>query len=107
MSRTSRKVVAVGVVLLLVGAEVALRRMQRPAGCLVGGNQGDEPIVGLVASCGASRAEVARIAPGETARLFLVGPPKTPLKLTFRQRGNALTSFEVPEFDSALLRKDG
>jgi hypothetical protein len=49
---------------------------------------------------------VGRIAPGETAKLFLVGLPKTPLKLTFRQRGNALTSFELPEFDSALLRKD-
>jgi hypothetical protein len=107
MPRPSRRVVVVGAVLLLIGAEVALRRVQQPAGCLVVGNQGDEPIVGLVASCGASRAEVARIAPGETAKLFLVGPPKTPLRLTFRQRGNALTSFEVPEFDTALLRKDG
>jgi hypothetical protein len=106
MPRPPRNAVIVGVILLLIGAEVALRRMHQPVGCVVVGNQGDEPIVGVVASCGASRAEVARIAPGETAKLFLFGPPKTPLKLTFRQRGNALASFELPEFDSALLLKD-
>ena len=99
--------IIVGVVLLLVGAEVGLRRLSAPSGSVVVGNQGEYPIEGLVVTSGGSRASVARIAPGEVARIWLDGRGKHPLRLTFRQRGNAVTSFEVPEFDPAMLHNDG
>jgi hypothetical protein len=70
-------------------------------------NPGAEPMEGLVLTSGGSRDTVARIAPGESAKLFLNGRGKDQLKLAFRQRGNAITSIHLPEFDPAMLHQDG
>ena len=70
-------------------------------------NEGDAPIEGLRVACGQSRAEVARIAPGESAGLALSGRGREGLQLDFWQRRNSLSSVEILDFDPAEPHREG
>lgn len=108
MTRRKRgTLIAVGVVAVLAGAEVALDLARSPEAGVTVENLGDEPVDGLVVSFGDSRSEVARVRPGGAVTVRLGGRGEHPLRLTFRQRGNPLGSFELPGFDPAQMNRQG
>jgi hypothetical protein len=43
----------------------------------------------------------------ETTRLYLTGRRQGTLLMTFHQRGNPLGSFQLPNFDPAMLNGEG
>jgi len=108
MTRKTRGVlIALGVLAGSIAIEVGLRVTKRPEACVQVENLGPEPIEGLVASSGADRAESPRIEPGGRVRLFLPGRGPQTLQLSFRQRGNGMTGYQMPGFDPALMARDG
>lgn len=106
MDRPRRNLLLAALVLILVAVEVGLNLARPPAGCVRISNEGNEPILDMVATCGKARASVARIAPGEMADLVLNRRGKAPLSIRFRQRGNPLTSIDLPEFDPGQMERD-
>jgi len=107
MSRPRRKLIIVGVVLLLVAAEIGLDTLREPVACVTVVNDGVAPVERLSISSGRRRAEIAAIAPGESANVYLAGRGRKTLALAFRQQGNALTNFEISDFDPAALHREG
>lgn len=108
MTRKTRGVlIALGVLAGLIAVEVGLRITKGPEACVQVENLGPEPIEGLVVSSGADRAESPPIGPGNRVRLFLGGRGPQTLQLSFRQRGNGMTGYQMPGFDPALMTKDG
>lgn len=108
MTRKQRGVlIGLAVVVALIGAEFTLQRLKGTEACVQIDNLGAEPIEGLVVASGSSRAAAAQVQAGESVRLFLGGKGPQTLRLTFRQRGNGLTGFEMRGFDSALLAGEG
>ena len=108
MTRSKRGgLIVLGVVAGLVAAEVGLNLWKGPEACVQVDNLGAEPIEGLVVSSGSSRAEVPRVAPNGSVRVYLGGTGPRTLSLGFRQRGNSLTNYQLPGFDPALMSQDG
>lgn len=100
-------VIGAAVVLALGTAEVVLNRLRGPEACVEVWNEGAEPIENLTLTCGGGRVDGPRIAPGDSARLYIGSPEARTLVLRFRQKGNALGTFELPGFSATLLRRDG
>jgi hypothetical protein len=108
MTRRTRWTLIVLVIMaLLVAAEVMLNLARGPQAMVQIENNGAEPIEDLVLVLGASRAEVLRVAPGAKAKVYLAGQGPRTLRLSFRQRGNALSGFDYPGFDPVQLSRDG
>src|SRR5262249_43214744 len=107
MSRPRWIVLGSLAVLLLVGAEVALRQWEAPKSCVQIINQGEGAIDDLVVTYADTKVPVGRIALGQAAHVWLTAGPKGLLRLDFRQKGNALGGFQVPEFDPVQNRRDG
>jgi len=108
MTRRKRgTLIALGVVAFLVVAEVALDLARSPEAGVTVENAGDEPVDDLVVSFGDRRAEVGRLRPGGSATVRLGGRGEHPLRLTFRQRGNPIGSFELPGFNPAQMNGQG
>jgi hypothetical protein len=108
MTRRKRGVLVVlGLAALLIVAEVALNVWRGSQACIEVTNQGTEPIEDLVIVLGSSRASVGRVNPKETTRLYLTGRRQGTLLMTFHQQGNPLGSFQLPNFDPALLNAEG
>ena len=109
MTRRKRGVwIGAAIVATLLGTEVALQSLKGYTACVQIDNQGADPIEALVVTSGSSRATAGKVAAGGSVRLFLSGRggPQV-LRLAFRQRGNALTGFEMPGFDPALMTAEG
>ncbi|MDR3634425.1 MAG: hypothetical protein P4L84_11520 [Isosphaeraceae bacterium] len=107
MARSRWKWVLLGVVLLLVAAELALNALKSPTALVRIVNRGDYPITDLTLSTGASQAEAARIEPEQSVVFQLTGRGKNPLVLKFHQFNNPMTDFEIPEFEPRRLRREG
>jgi hypothetical protein len=108
MTRRARGVwIGVAVVAALVGAELVLEAVKRPEACVEVENLGAEPIEGLVVTCGPDRAVAPKVAPGDKVRLLVAAKGPHTLQLGFRQRGNALTAYQVPGFDPGQMAADG
>jgi hypothetical protein len=107
MTKPKRRYIILGVLLLLVGAEVGLNAVRVRTAAVKVVNMGDEPIVDLVVVCGDSRAAVERISPSQSVVVRLGGRGKKPLKLSYQQLGNAMSGFEVPDFNPGELSRDG
>jgi hypothetical protein len=101
--RTRSTLIVLTVVAVLAGAEVALNLLKGPEACVQIENPGAEPVNDLVVVCGQSRVKVPTIEPGGTARVFLAGRQVNTLQLNFRQRGNAIGSFQLPGFNPAQM----
>lgn len=108
MSRGKRYLLAgCALVLALVGGELGLRQLLAPVASVQVINAGREAIEGLRVESGQSQAGVHRIEPGESARLHIRGRGPSTLRLSYQQRGSALTNFEVPNFDPPALAREG
>jgi len=108
MSRRERSLwILAAVVALLIGVEVGLNLWRGPEGGVEVENAGAEPIEGLVLTWRGNRSEVGRVAPGASAKVWFSGRGTDTLTLRFRQKGNALGSFEMPGFSPAQLDRDG
>jgi hypothetical protein len=92
--------------LLLVGAEVAFRRWVSPKSCVQIINQADGVMEDLVVSYRDTRLALGRLGVGQSINVWLTAGPRGPLSLEFRQKGNALRGFQIPEFDPLRDRQD-
>jgi hypothetical protein len=108
MPRPKRNLIVAGSLLLLVvTAEVALNLLRPPLARVQIVNEGASAIEDLQVVYGGQEVGVARIGPGESARLTFAGWRSRDLKLRFQQPDNALTGFDVAEFDPPALSRDG
>jgi hypothetical protein len=108
MARPKRNLIVAGSLLLLVvSAEVALNLFHPPLARVQIVNEGRTAIEDLQVLYGRQEAGVIRIRPGESAHLSFAGWRRRDLKLKFQQPDNALTGFEVAEFDPPALSRDG
>ncbi len=107
MVRSRWKWVALGVVLLLIAAEVGLNVL-KPSEVLVKiVNGGQEPLLNVEITVGAESSFVDRIDPQQAHVFLLSSYGKTPLALKFNQLNNPLSDFVVPEFDARKLSQEG
>jgi hypothetical protein len=91
---------------LLAAAEIGARRWVRPKACIQIINECDEIMDDLVVSYAETRVPVGRLLKGHSAQVWLTAGPAGPLRLDFRQKGNALQGFQIPEFDPGRLVED-
>jgi hypothetical protein len=84
---------------LLIGAEVTLRRWQSPKACIQIINDGDGVMEDLVLDYADTKIPVGRLGMKLSTHVWVTAGPKGPLRLDFRQKGNALKGFQIPEYD--------
>ena len=106
MSRR-RWIILVSLAVLLLGAEVAVRQWTAPKVCVQITNKGEGAIEDLVVSYAGSKVAAGRLPVGRSTQVWISAGPKGLLRLDFKQKGNALTGFQIPEFDPAQIRRDG
>lgn len=92
---------------LLAAAEVGLNLLKGPEACVEIENGGPEPIEDLVLVLGDKRTTPERIGPGERTRIFLSGEGDRTLQVFFKQRGNALSTYQSPGFDPSMMYREG
>ncbi len=108
MTKKKRRVlVVVGIVALLLGAEIALNIWRGSQACIEITNQGSTPIEDLVITLGSRRVSVPKIAPQASTRVYLTGRTTGTLLMTFHQDGNPLGTYQVPNFDPVSLNSEG
>jgi hypothetical protein len=93
-------------VVLLVGAEITLRRWQSSKACVQVINKGDGTMEDVVIEYNGTKVSVGRIPLDASTYVWLTAGPKGLLKLDFRQRGNALRGLQVVDYDPAQNLKD-
>ncbi len=54
-----------------------------------------------------TRMPVGRILKGESAHVWMTAGPLGPLRLEYRQKGNALQGFQIADYDPGQNIKDG
>ena len=91
---------------LLVAAEVAVRRWERPKACLQIVNEADGVIEDLVVTYADTRLPAGRLLKGHSVHVWLTAGPMGPLRLEYRQKGNAIQGFQIPDFDPDRLVED-
>ena len=102
-----RWIVATAVlIVLLVAAEVVVRQWERPKACLQILNDGTGPIEDLVVVYAETRMPAGRVLAGQSVHLWLTAGPPGPLRLEFRQKGNALQGFQIADYDPAQNIQD-
>jgi hypothetical protein len=94
-------------VVLLLGAEIAVRQWKAPRACVQIINQGEGPMDDLLASYSGTEVPVGRLVVGQSTHIWLTAGPKGSLRLDFRQKGNALKGFQVPDFEPSQMIQDG
>lgn len=108
MTKSKRNILIVAAALLgLVGLEVGYNLLKSPEACVEIENLGPEPIEDLVVACGENRVEGLSIGSGATAKVYVSGRGPGMLSLRFHQKGNALSSFDLPGFDPAQMSREG
>jgi len=93
-------------VVLLAGTELTLRRWAGLKACVQVINEGDAAVDGLVIEYDGAKVPVGRLAVRQSTQVWLTASRKGPLRLDFRQNGNALKGFEVPVFDPTQNLQD-
>jgi hypothetical protein len=95
------------IAIALVGVEVGLETLRPPDATVRVINMGDTSITELKLSYGNSSALVPVILPQDSVVVRLSGRGKKPLIVDFRQLENAMTGFQIKDFDPAELRQAG
>ncbi len=95
------------IVALVIGSEVALELYYRGEALVVVENLGAEPVEGLTLINGTERVEFGKISAGGQAKIYLAGKGENTLRLEFRQRGNALTNYQLPGFAASQMYREG
>jgi len=86
---------------------VSLRQWTSPKACVQIVNQGDAVMEDLVVTYGETKITGGRVLVGQSVHVWLSAGPKGPLRLDFRQPGNAASSFQIPDFDPIQILQDG
>ena len=106
MSRR-RWIILVSLAVLLLGAEVGVRQWTAPKVCVQITNKGEGAIEDLVVSYAGSQVAAGRLPVGRSTQVWVSAGPKGLLRLDFKQKGNALKGFQIPDIDLAQVRRDG
>ena len=106
MSRRA-KVILISLIVLVLGIELVLRLSNNARSEVEIANFGQTMLEELVVSFGGTRVAVGKVAPGESAHVWLSGPAKGSLSLAFTQVGNPMSGFMIPEFDPQSMHGDG
>ena len=91
---------------LLVAAEVAVRRWESPKACVQIINEGGEPMEDVVVVYADTRMPVGSIATNHSVHVRLTAGPIGPLRVEYRQKGNAIQGYQIADFDPAGLVQD-
>lgn len=91
---------------LLVAAEITIRRWESPKACVQVVNEGDELMEDVVVIYADTRMPVGPIASKHSAQIRLSAGPIGPLRLEYRQKGNAIQGYQIADFDPAGLVQD-
>ena len=86
-------------VVLLVGAEVALRRWQAPKARVQVINQTLSVLDQVDLEYDGSKFPLGRISVGGSSQVWMTAGPKGLLKVNFQQKGNSLKGYEYFGFD--------
>jgi hypothetical protein len=84
---------------LLLGAEWLVRSWKASTGSVQIVNQGDYPMDEVVVTYANTRVTVGSIGAGKSANVWLTIAGKGTLGLEFKQTGNPMKGFQVPEFN--------
>jgi hypothetical protein len=93
-------------IVLLVGAEITLRRWQSPRACVQIINKGTATMENVVVAYNGTTIPVGQLRMDASTHVWLTAGPKGLLKLDFRQKGNPLQGFQVVDFDPMQNLKD-
>jgi hypothetical protein len=91
---------------LLVAAEVTVRRWLSPKACVQIVNEGDELMEDVVVIYADTRMPVGTIATSHSAHIRLTAGSIGPLRLEYRQKGNAIQGYQIADFDPVGLVQD-
>ena len=105
--QTRIALVLLALIALLVGGELGFEWWRGSEAVVAVENAGTTPIEDFVLLHGGGKSSIPLIAPGSSVRIFINGRDSAPLSFNFRQVGNPLNSFELPEFSPAQLERDG
>jgi hypothetical protein len=106
MSRRAR-IILISVVCLFLGIELVVRFAGPSKASVKIINGADSVIENLVVSFAGSQLAVGSLAPGDATVVWLSGKVKGTLELSYTQRGNPVSGFQVPDYDPRALRRDG
>lgn len=106
MTRRKRNIV-LGIIAVLVVAELGFRTLRGPVGRVTIINASNETIEDLRAEFAGKVARVAQIPAGESVSVSLSGRGRQMLNVTYRLKGSALPGFQVATFDPSALQSDG
>jgi hypothetical protein len=101
MTRRKWIILGVFIVLLTIGAELAVRPWNSSKGCVQVDNQGDAAMDDLILSYGETRVRVGGLGAGRSTNVWFTAGAKDTLSLEFNQKGNPMKGFQVQEFDPA------
>jgi hypothetical protein len=85
--------------LLAVGAELAVRLWSPSKACVQITNQGDAAMDDLVVVYRETKIRLGRLGAGETTNAWFSAAAKGPLTLEFNQNGNPMKGFQIADFD--------
>jgi hypothetical protein len=95
------------VLVLALAAEMSVRRLRAPKGCVQIVNQSDSPMEDLIASYDGTDVAVKRLGQGESINIWFTAGARGMLILDYQQKGNPVNGFTVPDFDPMQNRRDG
>jgi hypothetical protein len=104
---TRARIILIGIVILVLGVEIAVRFSGGSKTCVQIVNKGDTLLENLVVSFPGSEIGVGSIPPGESVHVWLSGRRKGTLTLAFKQAGNPTSGFMVDDYDPPFMRRDG
>ncbi len=99
MSRRKWTVLVGSVILLTVGAELAVRRWQSGNCCVQIVNEGAGPLDDLRVSYAGTGVTLGHVAVGQSTKAWFTPAGRGTLSLEFKQTNNALAGFQIQEFD--------
>jgi hypothetical protein len=104
---TRARIILIGVIIIVLGVEIAVRFSGGSKTCVQIVNKGDTSLENLVVSFPGSEIGVGSIQAGESVRVWLSGRRKGTLTLAFKQAGNPTSGFMVDDYDPPFMRRGG
>jgi len=107
MSRRKWTILVALVVFLSVGVELLVRQWNASRACVQVVNDGDGLMDDLVVSYSGTNVALGPLGPGQSTKVWFTAARRGILTLEFKQKGNPLAGFQVPDFDPAEIRRTG
>jgi hypothetical protein len=107
MSRRKWALLVALVILVVVGAELAVRPWYSTTGCVQVVNEGDGLLDDLVVSYADTKIARGPLAVGESTKVWFTAAGRGTLSLDFRHKGNPLKGFQIADFDPAENARNG